>query len=218
MDVNKAFSAENGVIIDEQNGGPFYTGGAASPVGLDLPTGTFYLQSTVSGVLIWRKFGALVTDWRQLSAQDIPISAIVGSAATEVQTALEDSMNYNAVASASGNTTTTSATDVLIADMSLVAPVNGKYLVNFNTSLSYSTNNAAAFLSVYVGGVLVSNASVKFDRKNVNLIIPVAISGVVLTASGDDAARTIDVRWRVSAGTLTANDFRYISIVKVGPV
>jgi hypothetical protein len=72
MDFNKAQSADNGFIVDEENGGPFYTGGTASPIGLDLPTLTFYLQSTAAGVLVWRKHGVGVNDWRQLSAQDIP--------------------------------------------------------------------------------------------------------------------------------------------------
>lgn len=69
MDVTKALEAEQGFLVEN---GPFYTGGTASPVGLDLPTGTFYLQTTGSGVLIFRKFGVNATDWRQLSAQDIP--------------------------------------------------------------------------------------------------------------------------------------------------
>ena len=72
MDINKAYSVDNGVIIDEENGGPFYTGGTASPVGLDLPTQTFYVQPTAGGPILWRKFGVGVNDWRQLSAQDIP--------------------------------------------------------------------------------------------------------------------------------------------------
>ena len=63
MNINKAFSAENGIIIDEQNGGPFYTGGTASPVGLDLPTQTYYSQVTSKGVQVWFKFGAGVDDW-----------------------------------------------------------------------------------------------------------------------------------------------------------
>lgn len=69
MDISKAHEADNGFLITD---GPFYTGGTASPIGLDLPTGTFYLQDTASGVLIYRKFGANVADWRQLSAQDVP--------------------------------------------------------------------------------------------------------------------------------------------------
>lgn len=72
MNINKAFSVENGVIVDEPNGGPFFTGGTASPVGLDLPTQTIYVRPTANGPEIWRKFGAGTSDWRQLSAQDIP--------------------------------------------------------------------------------------------------------------------------------------------------
>lgn len=74
IDVLKAFAVANGITINESTDGPFITGGPSSPIGLDLPTSTFYLQTVSGGVLIWRKFGAGVNDWRQLSAQDIPFN------------------------------------------------------------------------------------------------------------------------------------------------
>jgi len=93
LDISKAYSVENGVIIDEDNGGPFYSGGTASPIGLDLPTQTFYVQPTAGGPIIWRKFSTGVNDWRQLSAQDIPFvdtGSTYKPATTDINKALEE--------------------------------------------------------------------------------------------------------------------------------
>jgi hypothetical protein len=213
IDRSKAQEVENGFLVEN---GPFYTGGSASPVGLDLPVDTFYLQTDPSGVLIWRKFGAGVNDWRRLSAQDVPFTAVPGTVETNLQNALEDAMSPNQAASESGNTTTNSATDALIAGMSIVAPSNGKYIASFQTTLSHGTNNASSFLSIYAGGTQVSNSEILFNRANLNAQLPVFIS-VPLSVSGNTAARTVETRWRTSAGTVTSNNFRFMSLTKVSP-
>lgn len=77
MDINRAFEVLNGLDISPSEGvdGPFYTGGPMSPVGLNLPTRTFYVQNDPSNkVKVWLKFGAGVNDWRELSAEDIPFN------------------------------------------------------------------------------------------------------------------------------------------------
>jgi len=93
MDIDKAFEITNGVVTnpDTNTEGPFYTGGPSDPTGLDLPERTFYLQNSAGGVVIWRKFGAGVNDWRQLSAEDIPYdpSNTLGYSQTEVQAIIE---------------------------------------------------------------------------------------------------------------------------------
>lgn len=77
--IDRAFSIPNGVLIDENNGGPFITGGTPSPVGLDLPIGTTYIRPVGSGVEIWKKFGATVNDWSRLSAEDITFDNTVAN-------------------------------------------------------------------------------------------------------------------------------------------
>lgn len=77
VDLRKAFEVNEGILVNLENAGtfsegPFLTGGTISPVGLNLPEKTIYLQNTAAGIIIWRKFGNGVNDWRQLSAQDIP--------------------------------------------------------------------------------------------------------------------------------------------------
>ena len=73
-DKNRAYEIENGIIINDANGDEafFLTGGASSPVGLDLPVNTVYLQADAAGILYWRKFSTGVNDWRQLSAKYKP--------------------------------------------------------------------------------------------------------------------------------------------------
>ena len=107
MNVNKAYEAENGFLVEN---GPFYTGGSSSPVGLDLPTKTLYLQTTASGILLWRKFNTGVNDWRQLSAQDIPFDKTgLKFNATDIRSALDELRNNTILplvaltSSASGN-------------------------------------------------------------------------------------------------------------------
>lgn len=65
----KAQSIRAGLIVDEENDGPFYTGGVASPIGLDLPVSTIYTQVTPTGVILWKHNSATVTDWTPITAE-----------------------------------------------------------------------------------------------------------------------------------------------------
>jgi len=96
MDIDKAFEAQNGFTVEtDDDTGAFYTGGSASPVGLDLPTRTIYVQTNPSSkVLIWQKFNTGVNDWRQLSAEDIPFNDTgLDITAANVQGAIETQVN-----------------------------------------------------------------------------------------------------------------------------
>lgn len=87
---SKALDAQNGLrVTDDGTEGPFITGAPTSPVGLALPVDTIYFQNTASGILIWKKFGAGVNDWRQISAQDIPFVPVTNIVATNTQAAIE---------------------------------------------------------------------------------------------------------------------------------
>lgn len=68
IDLNKAQESKNGIAVYFDNNGdvvegPIFTGGPDKPVGLDLPVNTCYTQTTSTGILTWRKFGANTTDW-----------------------------------------------------------------------------------------------------------------------------------------------------------
>lgn len=91
--LDRAYELNNGIVITED--GAYLTSGSSSPVGLDLPVRTIYLQESASGILIWKKFGTGVNDWRQLSAQDIPFlpSLAENETATDLQQLGEDLAN-----------------------------------------------------------------------------------------------------------------------------
>jgi hypothetical protein len=67
--LSRAYELENGLKLGEE--GPYVTGGSSTPVGLDLPELTIYIQNIADGNIIWRKFGTGVNDWRKLSHQDV---------------------------------------------------------------------------------------------------------------------------------------------------
>lgn len=100
INIDRAFEIDNGVIINDPDTGdtsPFITGGPASPVGLDLPIDTLYLQKSGTKPLLWQKFGAGTSDWRQLSAVDIPFDPTgtdIDASATDVQAAIESLSNF----------------------------------------------------------------------------------------------------------------------------
>lgn len=65
MDINKAFVADQGVMLGEdETQAPFVFGGANSPVGLTTPNAqAFYVQTVSDGVCLWKKFGPNPNDW-----------------------------------------------------------------------------------------------------------------------------------------------------------
>lgn len=106
-------------------------------------------------------------------------------------------------ASVATTTTTTSATDVLMNSMTITPPA-GTYLAMFSSTLESSNNSSTIFASIYAGGVK-NNNSERFTQPRVNafLDIPNVLSTQAeVTVNG---AQAIEVRWRRTAGTATAN-------------
>jgi len=97
---DRALEIPEGLIINQDDSGdliegPFITGGPSSPIGNDLPVSTFYIQNSAQGTLIWKKFGTGVSDWRQLSAQDLLFDDSNSNqlTASNIQTALQSLAN-----------------------------------------------------------------------------------------------------------------------------
>ena len=70
MAINKdrAHEVDHGLIVNHTDlgntiEGPFYTGGPSSPIGLNLPESSVYIQNKSDGLVIWRKFGNNIDDW-----------------------------------------------------------------------------------------------------------------------------------------------------------
>lgn len=71
LNQNKVHEVLNGLkILDGTIEGPIYTGGTGSPVGLDYPVGTFYVQNNGTGPIVWKKFNTGINDWIKEVAND----------------------------------------------------------------------------------------------------------------------------------------------------
>ena len=93
MALNQArvHEVENGLRInDGDSQGPIFTGGPLSPVGLDFPIGTFYVQNNGTGAVIWRKYAAGVNDWVKAQPMDFyqAVSAAAETSTTSTTTFL----------------------------------------------------------------------------------------------------------------------------------
>lgn len=64
---DRAFESEDGFLVSGD--GPFFTGGAASPVGLDLPISTLYTQVLASGVVLWKHNSSDPNDWNPITTE-----------------------------------------------------------------------------------------------------------------------------------------------------
>lgn len=105
---------------------------------------------------------------------------------------------------ATGTTTTSSGTDVLMSGMT-VTPAAGTYLVFFGTTYRATTGGAQVDTVIYAGGAQVAasrRVSMPFDGgfdsspgfESVSTVALVTVNG----------AQAIEARWMTSAGTITA--------------
>jgi hypothetical protein len=109
-------------------------------------------------------------------------------------------------ASATADTTTTSATYTAVNSMSINAPEAGDYLVWFSSSISNSLANLTEYVSLFVNGTQVAHTEreifVEGSLAGGNSF-PVALHARV---TGVGAGQAIDVRWMTTAGTATLHD------------
>lgn len=118
---------------------------------------------------------------------------------------------------ATASTTTTSASDVLIASMTLT-PVAGTYLVLFHTSFTHSANNASITFSLYSGGVAVTGTAmvaIPTVAGGLTPSLPFSVPGSISAFVTVNGAQAIEARWKTSTATATAGQ-RILNIVRVG--
>lgn len=117
-------------------------------------------------------------------------------------------------ATATGDTQTTSASDVLVDSMS-ITPAAGDYLVEFSSAVEHGTNNASVWMSIYVGGSQIAHSERRFTRGGGqgNVTDPFHCQARV-NANGSQA---IEAKWRTSTGTATMHQ-RNIVASEVNPV
>lgn len=117
---------------------------------------------------------------------------------------------------ATANTTTSSSTYTSLNAMSIV-PTSGTHLLHFSTSSSNTgtglgTISQEVFFSVFVNGVQIAHTersitSVGGDRVGSSINCQVTVDGT----------ETVEIRWRVSAGTGTCYQ-RTLNVLKLADV
>lgn len=98
---SKAFAVQSGVLINDSLSGPFITGGPGSPVGVDAPVGTVYLQPIASGFDLWEKQGAGPNQWgvKEFVAKALITEFFSSNAvSTTTSTAFQNKVNADTVA------------------------------------------------------------------------------------------------------------------------
>ena len=114
-------------------------------------------------------------------------------------------------ATATVDTTTTSATDVLVNSMTLT-PAAGTYMVWFTGSTDHSANNGSGQMSIYAGGVQVASSERVFARGAGQGDVTGSFACVAIVTV--DGIETIEGQWRTASATLTMHE-RTLHIVEV---
>jgi hypothetical protein len=123
---------------------------------------------------------------------------------------VHDTIVANFAASATGDITTASLTDVVLDSMTLT-PGAGTYLILFSASTVNSGNGAERnYFSIYANGVQVTATERKVGIAG-GAYVPVSISAPVTVG----ASQAIDIRWRVIAGTGTTSQ-RRLMLIRLG--
>ncbi len=107
---------------------------------------------------------------------------------------------------ATGDTTTTSPTDVFMSGMT-ITPGAGNYFVKFSSSFEHSTNSETINVSLYVGGVQVAHTERQFQRGSGSSGAGLSFEAYVTGVTGGQA---IELRWRTSAATATAHERTFV--------
>lgn len=113
---------------------------------------------------------------------------------------------------ATADTTTTSATDVLINAMTQT-PAAGTYIYWFSTCVDHSAQSVAVVVSVYVGGALdtdtVRSPVPRFNGIGANTLTPcIAIQGLAVV----NGSQAIEGRWKTASGTATAHQRNLLTL------
>jgi hypothetical protein len=115
-------------------------------------------------------------------------------------------------ATATADTTTTSATDVAVNSMTLTTPPAATYLVMFTGSVDHSANNGTIDTSIYSGGAQVASSERAWSRGSGQGDVTTSFACVaIVTVDGTD---DIEGQWRTSGATATMHE-RTLHIVEV---
>ena len=111
-------------------------------------------------------------------------------------------VDHSQIASATGTTTTTSGTYVLVNSMTLT-PDAGTYIVAFSSSYEVDSGNETVRAAIFAGGSIDADSEAIHDVAQADVSVPFSCHGKV-TVNGSQA---IEGRWQVTNGqTATMND------------
>lgn len=111
----------------------------------------------------------------------------------------ETAFVYDSVSSSADHSTASTSYELM--DSMTRTPVNGTYMVWFNTNVVSSTSNIDTYISIFVGGVQVSDSE-RFIEEN-NTTDQSTMSTMALVTV--DGSQAIEIRWKVTAGFTTAH-------------
>lgn len=205
MNIDRAFEIEHGLKIEDD--GPFITGGPSSPVGLNLPTLTMYIQNTASGIIIWEKFNTGINDWRIFPASKIGFdsSGVEGTFAT-VQDAIVDiklkHFGENYTFNKINNFTTTNASFQTAISITSTAPA-GTYRANWRYGTINSKKNTSNQSQVLFGGV-----ELFLRDHSANILDSISSFDSNLVHAGGSLSFQIRLRRSAGNGTSSLNDVK----------
>ena len=220
-DINKAQEVTEGIIVNTVNNGdliegPFYTGGPSSPVGLDEPQRTFYVQNAPGEkVRLWLKFGATTSDWRELSAEDIPFDPTnTDLTGTQLQSVLEELANrhfgkdYDDDLVEISDSTSGGTFKVYTAKNFNVSDTSGtnKYRVKCKFNWGHNSASNDIRVQLLVNGVLQEEIRVEPKDPGADQMIP---SEVITSVSNlSQGTNTIIMQYRPASAARVSRMFR----------
>lgn len=119
-------------------------------------------------------------------------------------------------ANATSTTTTTSATDVLIASMTLT-PVAGTYFISFCGSFTHSANNATITYTLYAATAAITGTAMVAEptiQGGLTPTLPFSQPGCVTGFGTVNGSQAIETRWKTSGATATVGT-RILNILRV---
>lgn len=177
------------------------------------------------GYVLYPIWGLILLALSHLGYADIknPVAfigqAVLGSTAGAPLSADSNNLLTSGVSVASvnstGTTTTSSATDVLIASMSLT-PASGTYSISFCGNFTHSANNATITYTIYsaasaVGIPMIAEPTI---QGGLTPTLPFAQPGCASAFGTVNGSQAIEVRWKTSAATATIGG-RILNIQRV---
>lgn len=177
LDPNKVFEAQSGFrVLDGVTEGPIYTGGPVSPVGLDFPIGTLYVENSSTGPMLWKKYGSGVNDWTK---------TIAGGFYQSSQAAAE---------------TSTTSTTTFLNKCTITTPVLplGDYLISWRHL--WRAANANRFIDIRLQR---ASANITNYQQFTASVIEIQNEAGFLRQNGISGAQTITLDFKVSGSATT---------------